>query len=425
MRNWSRTGALLLAGALALSACGRDDGGSGGGGGAASEEVSGGKAKGTITVWAMGGEGENLPTLAKQFEKENPDATVEVTPVPWDAAHDKIATAIAAQKTPDVSLIGTTWMGEFAETGGLDPVPEGLVDDSSFFEGAWDTTEVDGTSYGVPWYVETRLIYYRKDLAKKAGLSEPTSWDELKTFARGMKEKAGAEQGLYLQPGETGAWQSMMPFAWQQGAEVTDASGEYTLDTPEMRKALEYYASFHEEGLSAKAIPEAGQLESGFVDGSIGAFISGPWHVGILADQGGEGFLDKVGLAQMPQEKAGTSFVGGGNLAVFKDAENREAAWKFVEWLSRPEVQQEWYDIQSDLPSVQSAWESGELANDPMLKAFGTQLEDAKSPPAVPTWEQVAAVLDRQIESVVKGGVDPATATEQLESKASSIGTGG
>ena len=52
------------------------------------------------------------------------------------------------------------------------PTPEGLVDEADFFPGAWGSTEVGGTSYGVPWYVETRVLYYRKDLAEKAG------WDE-------------------------------------------------------------------------------------------------------------------------------------------------------------------------------------------------------------------------------------------------------
>ena len=68
----------------------------------------------------------------------------------------------------------------------LDPTP-GEVDKSAFFDGAQKTTEVNGTSFGVPWYVETRLVYYRTDLAKKAGItSPPTDWDGLKTMAKAM-----------------------------------------------------------------------------------------------------------------------------------------------------------------------------------------------------------------------------------------------
>ena len=120
----------------------------------------------------MGTEGDVLGDFAADFSDDNPDADVEVTAIPWEAAHDKIANAIASGETPDVTLLGTTWMGEFAESGGIDPTPEGLVDEADFFEGAWGSTEVGGTSYGVPWYVETRVLYYRTDLAEKAG------WDE-------------------------------------------------------------------------------------------------------------------------------------------------------------------------------------------------------------------------------------------------------
>ena len=155
----TRVAVLLTVAGLALAGCGRDsDGGAGAQG--QGESIDDGKASGTIEVWAMGTEGEALQDFATAFTDANPDAKIEVTAVPWDAAHDKIANAIAAGETPDVSLIGTTWMGEFAEAGGIEPMPEGLVDEADFFPGAWESTEVGGTSFGVPWYVETRALYY-------------------------------------------------------------------------------------------------------------------------------------------------------------------------------------------------------------------------------------------------------------------------
>lgn len=416
---WKRAGASILVAALALTGCGREETVD-----AAPEEaqeVAGGEASGTVTVWAMGAEGEKLGELAEGFEAENPDVEVEVTPVPWDAAHDKIATSIAAGETPDVSLVGTTWMGEFAGTGALDPTPD-LIDGEVFFEGAWDTTEVDGTNYGVPWYVETRLLYYRTDLAEAAGVEPPTSWEELTEFTTGMQE-AGAEYGISLMPGGTGSWQTFMPFAWQNGVELTDGEGSWTLDTPEMQEALTYYASFFDEGISPDTI-EPGALEAGFIDGSIGSFISGPWHMGILAEQGGPDFEGKWDVALMPEQESGTSFVGGADLVVFEEAQNRDAAWKFVEYVTRPEVQQEFYGLVAALPSVSSAWEGGELSSDPMLAKFGEQLDDAKSPPAISTWEQVADVIDGEIEKVVLADLDPAEATAAMQAGAESIGTG-
>ena len=64
----------------------------------------------------MGTEGEKLDVLAKDFMQENPDVKVDVTPIAWDVAHDKLITAVAGNKTPDISQMGTTWMGEFAKT---------------------------------------------------------------------------------------------------------------------------------------------------------------------------------------------------------------------------------------------------------------------------------------------------------------------
>jgi multiple sugar transport system substrate-binding protein len=410
--------------ALPLAGCGRSEDSGGGDEGGSSSGISEGPAKGEISVWAMGTEGEKLPQLAADFMKENPEAKVTVTEVPWDAAHQKIASAIAGRQTPDMSMLGSTWMGEFGKTGALDVVPDGLVDKGNFFEGAWNGNVVNDKTYGVPWYVETRMIFYRKDLATKAGItSPPTTWEDLKAMAKALKEKAGAKNGLYLQPGETGAWQSFMPFAWQNGANIVDGD-KFTLDSPEVVEALKYYQSYFTEGLSQTDLPP-GVTEQEFVAGRIGAFISGPWHIGLVNEKGGPSFKGKFDVMQMPQGKGGgTSFVGGGNLAVFKDAKNREAAWKFVAWLSKPEVQAKWYGISTDLPAVKKAWEDPKLTADPMLAAFGKQLEDAKSPPTIPTWEQVAGVIDGELEKVCKSKEDPAAAAKTMQQQATGIGTG-
>jgi multiple sugar transport system substrate-binding protein len=424
MRRPVRTAAVVAVAALALAACGRSaDTGSQA---QASESIDEGPATGTIDVWAMGTEGEELGPFVKAFEKANPKATVNVTAVPWESAHDKIATAIAAGKTPDVSLIGSTWMGEFAEANGLEPTPEGLVDEKAFFPGAWDSTVVGGTSYGVPWYVETRVLFYRTDMAQKAGWNEPPkTWDELKAFAKDLQTKGGSEYGLYVQPGQTGAWQHFMPFAWQNGAEMTNAAEtEYTIDNPATVEALDYYKSLFTAGLSQTRLLDPGELEQGFADGTYGSFINGPWYTGLVEDAGLKPNLYTVAPVPGKDAAPGTSFIGGGNLAVFSEADNRKGAWKLVQWLTEPQTQSDWYQTMGGLPAVQESWSSGELASDPKLSVFGDQLEHAASPPAVPTWEQVAAVLDSDIEKAVKGAVPTKEAVADMQSQAGTIGTG-
>jgi multiple sugar transport system substrate-binding protein len=417
-RHWRLVA--VAAAAIVLAACGR--------GGDTSQEgakpVGEGKASGEITVWAMGTEGEKLSAFAADFTKENPDAKVTVTAVPWDAAHQKLASAIAGQQTPDVSMVGTTWMGEFAKTGALDVAPAGVVDKSAFFSGAWDTTVVDGTSYGVPWYVETRVLFYRTDLAAKAGVTAPPQdWDALKALAKGLKEKGGAQWGINLMPGGTGSWQTVLPFAWSNGATIVDGD-RFTLDSPQVTEALAYYQSYFTEKLSPTDLAP-GALEQGFINGTIGAFVSGPWHVGLLTEQGGPAIAGKFSVAPMPRKKSATSFVGGSDLAVFKDAKNRDGAWKFVQWLSRPEVQVKWYQTVKDLPAVQRAWDDAALSGDAMLKVFGEQLKDAKSPPAMATWEQIAAAIDGEVEKVCKAALAPAQAARTMQEKASAVVLGG
>jgi multiple sugar transport system substrate-binding protein len=376
--------AAISALALAASACGRDGEDAGAQEG---ETVGGGKASGEITVWAMGTEGEKLSVLADDFMKENPDAKVTVTPVPWDGAHNKLAAAIAGQQTPDVAMLGTTWIGEFAKTGALDVVPSDIVKKEDFFPGAWETGVVDGTSYSVPWYVETRVLYVNKAVAEKAGVTEaPKTWDELKQAVKDLQAKGGAKWGTYLQPGQTGAWQTVMPFVWQNGGDIHDGD-KFTLHS-----------------------------------GEVASFVSGPWHIGLLNELGGEGKYD---LWPMPSGSGdATSFIGGSNMSVFKNAKNRDGAWKFVSYLMRPEVQVKWYQTVADLPAVQSAWDDDALAGDEQLKVFGDQLDKAKAPPSIPTWEQIAAGVDTELEKVARGAESAADAAKAMQAQADSIGTG-
>lgn len=421
----TRTLAALAVAGLALTACGRDASTEPGAEGAG-EAVAEGAATGTIDVWAMGTEGEVLGDFSAAFEEANPDADVKVTAVPWEAAHQKISTAITTGEGPDVTLVGSTWMGEFAEAGGLAPTPEGLVEEDDFYEGAWGSTVVGDTSYAVPWYVETRVLYYRTDLAAEAGWDQaPTSWEELKKFATDLQDKAKVAQPITLPPGGTGSWQTMLPFAWSNGAAVTSDDGTaYELDSPEMVEALEFYKSMFDDGLATARMMDPGELESGFAKGTHGSFISGPWHTGLVEEAGVTS--DQYAVAPLPGKDSapGTSFLGGGNLAVLEATDNRDGAWKFVQWMSEPETQQAFYDEVGDLPAVKSAWDSGELSSDEQLQVFGGQLESALAPPSVPSWEQVAAVVDSNIEKAVKGALPVQDAVSDMQEQAASIGTG-
>ena len=145
-----------------------------------------------VQFWAMGREGEVVRQLIPDFERAHPDVRVEVQQLPWTAAHQKLLTAFAGEALPDVAQLGNTWLPEFAALNALDPVQPSVVDASDYFPGIWQTNVIDQTAYGVPWYVDTRLLFYRRDLLAEAGYARPpTTWSEWIDMLRAIKQRAG------------------------------------------------------------------------------------------------------------------------------------------------------------------------------------------------------------------------------------------
>jgi len=309
--------------------------------------------------------------------------------------------------------------------GGLAKVPGDLVDEESFNETALESTEVEGTSYAVPWYVETRVMYYREDLAEQAGVEAPKTWDDLTTFAEAMKAN-GSDYGIQLPMGDAeDSTQVILPFYAQAGGEVlNDAGDAYAWDEAALTEALDYYASFFTAGLAPMSGYGDAQTAA-FANGSNPTFISGPWMVGVLGDQESPEWVDEnVLTTPVP---AGTdnndSYLGGGHLGVFEDAKNADGAWKLIRWLSEPETQQEWFETVNALPAVTSALDSEPFTSDPRLSVLNDQLENTVAPPSVPSWNEMSAFIETEAEKVANGS-SAAESASAIVAKAESLGTG-
>lgn len=426
MRNRALAfGAIGVVGMLALAGCGRAEDAGENGGAAEAATVDDSPATGDIEVWAMGEEGENLGDFADAFVEANPDATVTVTSIPWADVMTKYQTAVAAGTVPDAIMIGSSLLPAMVAATGLAPVPDDLVDEDAFNETAAESTEVEGTSYAVPWYVETRVMYYRTDLAEKAGLEAPKTWDDLTAFATAMKDQ-GAEYGLQLPMGDAeDSTQVILPFYAQAGGDVLNDDGTaYEWDEAALAQALDYYASFFTGGLAPMSGYGDAQTAA-FANGSNPAFISGPWMVSVLGDQESPEWVEEnVGTAPVP---AGTdnndSYLGGGHLGVFADAENADGAWKLIRWLSEPETQQSWFETVNALPAVTSALDAEPFTSDPRLSVLNDQLENTVAPPSVPSWNEMSAFIETEAEKVANGSSAEESASAIVE-KAESLGTG-
>ena len=121
----------------------------------------------------MGVEGENVVKLVPEFEKRNPGIKIKVQQIPWTAAHEKLITAFASETLPAVFMVGNTWIPEFVELNAVEPLNLFLkssgIKKENYFDGIWDANVIDSVVYGIPWYVDTRVLFYRKDILAKAG----------------------------------------------------------------------------------------------------------------------------------------------------------------------------------------------------------------------------------------------------------------
>lgn len=369
----------------------------------AAEGSTGKGGKVTLNVWGMGEEAKALPKIAEQFEAENPDIKINVQPLPWDTAHDKLLTAVASKKGPDVVQMGTTWIPEFANAGALMDLSSDIgnypeLADDNFYAGSLNTTKYDGKTVGVPWYIDTRVLYYRTDLLKEVGYDQaPKTWDELKDAADKLKARGGNKYGISLDVKEQTL---MFMFARQNGSKLIDGN-KPLFNEPQFVEAVDYLNSFFKDG---DAPLDLGiDIVAGFKgDGMLPMFISGPWMIKLINDQAPE-LQGKWATAVLPAKENNISALGGSNLSVFQYTDHKEEAMKFLAYMSKPETQLKWLELANALPSTKKAWEDPKLTSDPNLKVIGEQMTSSEPMPLLKPWEQVAQEALNSFEKIYRG----------------------
>jgi multiple sugar transport system substrate-binding protein len=357
----------------------------------------------------MGREGEVLSQLIPGFEKEHPNIHVEVQQIPWTAAHEKLLTAYVGEATPDIAMLGNTWVPEFVALNALAPLDSFVAQSKEirrddFFPGIWQTNVVNGKTYGIPWYVDTRLIFYRSDLLAKAGYKEfPKTWAEWTTAMKKIKSQMSDRQFPMLMP--TNEWPQPVVFGIEAGSPILRDGGRYgAFEEPAFRKGFDFYLNFYRQGLASPvSSSQVSNLFQEFERGNIAMYISGPWYIGEFKTRLDSATQAKWMTAPMPGINGpGVSMAGGSSLSLFSGSKHKAEAWKLMEYLSRPAVQLQFYKLTGDLPPRKTVWQDTTLANNKYAKAFRDQLERVAPLPQVPEWEEIATTIFEHGEQAIR-----------------------
>jgi len=380
-----------------------------------------------IRFWGLGREGEVVKELVPEFERENPGVRVVVQQVPWTAAHEKLLTGFVGGSPPDLAQLGNTWIPEFAAIGALEPLENRIAASralapAEYFEGIWKTNAFDGVTYGIPWYVDTRVLFYRADLMAAAGYAQvPRTWSGWRDAMRKIVgDRAGSRFAILL---PTNEWEQVTIFGLQQRSPLlSDGGTRGAFARTAFADAAAFYVGLYRDGLApVVSYTQLGNPYQEFSRGYVAMWITGPWNLGefrrrLPPELQGSWMTAPVPAPDDAREFPGYSLAGGSSLAIFRASRDKDAAWRLVEFLSRPEVQLRFYGLSGDLPARRSAWDAPVLAGDEKARAFRDQLAHVTPLPRVPEWEQIAQKLWEDLEAAIRGRQTVPAALQTVDS---------
>lgn len=378
-----------------------------------------------LKFWAMGREGEVVTALIPEFERLHPGITVKVQQLPWTAAHEKLLTAFAGDAMPDLFQLGNTWVAELQALKAIAPLDAQVaasrtLDPADYFQGIWHTNVIDGRLYGVPWYVDTRVMFYNRELLRRAGYPRmPTTWDGWMAAMRAVKKLVGPDKYAILLPHEEFA--PLLVLALQQPEELLRDGGRYgNFRSPSFRRALQLYADMYRERLAP--MERVSNIYHEFSTGYVSFYISGPWNLGEFRRRVPPAQQHTWATAVLPGPHGpAASLAGGASLAVAASSSHKAAAWQLIEYLSRVDTAAKFNALTGNLPPRRANWTDPRLAADPQARAFRVQLENVRPEPRVPEWENILAELRLTGERVAHGDISVDAAAVALDAKADRI----
>jgi sn-glycerol 3-phosphate transport system substrate-binding protein len=374
---------------------------------------------------------------AEQFNQANPD--IKVVPT-YAGGYDDISAAVQTEiagkgEGPDVAVMLAADLPTFIDNGYIVPAQQFIdkMDDGKayvddFFP-AFLRNSVDdkGQVWAIPFQRSTPVLYYNKDLFKEVGLDPekaPKDDKELLDYARKLTLPDGKRWGIEI-PSDGFPYWLFQGFAISNGQNVVgDSFDEVYFNKPEVVKGLEFFASLGQEGVMPKGIIVWGDAPKDFTAGKA-AMI---YHTTGSLTNILKNATFNVGVGFLPAgDKGYGAPTGGGNLYIFSTStpEKQEAAWKWVQYLSSPEIQADWGAATGYIAARKSAWDVDPLkklvTEKPQYGMARDQLEYADKELATHQSLDVRNTLGKAISRVISGEMGAQESLDQAQKEAEAI----
>ncbi len=375
----------------------------------------------TINFWhhysAQSAENDTLMNvLIPKFEEENPGIKVNAVSHEWADLHEKLLISAQSNTLPDVARLDSAWVPEFEKMGILTALDEEIPDyndtAAGLLDSAMSTANVGGHSYGLALNTNSKVLFYNVKALTDAGISVPKTMDEFVSAVKSLSgtNANGQQVWGYNEPALAG-W-NLCPFIWSMGGAITDNEGTKAsgyINSPETIEAIQTFADLYAQGAitgwNSGDIP----MTDGFGTGRYMMLLEGPWKIAEL--QGAYPDFEYA-ITEIPAGKGGSiSVLGGEDISMFKSA-NKDAAWKFMKFMTDPFAQEEMAKC-GQIPVNKEALES-DTVKEASFAPFIDAIKTAKSRPTVACWSEMDSELSVAVTAVMNGEKTAKKAMDEL-----------
>jgi putative chitobiose transport system substrate-binding protein len=298
--------------------------------------------------------------LISTFEKENQGIKVNWTDVPWDAMESKILSAVSAKTAPDIVNLNPNFASQLATRNAWLDLNAKVSPEAKqqYLPKIWQATTMNDVSFGIPWYLTTRVTIYNKDLLAQAGVNTPPkTFEELAKVAATVKEKTG-KYAFFVTFVPSDSAEVLESFV-QMGVKLVDEQGKAAFNTPEGIAAFQYWVDLYQRGLLPPEVLTQGHRSAVelYQAGQIAMLASGAEFLKTI-EKNAPSIAKISAAAPQVTGKTGKKNVAVMNLIVPRETTKADAALKFALFVTNSKNQLAFAKAANVLPSTEEAVQS-------------------------------------------------------------------